>query len=136
MNLAPNGINLMLDDRDRKWFESLIADLQSLGMQKQVIADQWLEGDQTPFMLKGIPALTFMEKANILTRKTYHSNQDNLELVSVKDIKTCVKVIGIVLQELANTKDIQKWRIPEKEIQQKIVAFGLYDKLRSRKMIN
>lgn len=136
MNLAPIGINLMLDDRNRDWFELLTEKLQSLGMQKQVITNPWLESDHTPFMMKGIPVLTFVEKTNIFSNITYHSNQDNIEFIIPEDLKNSVKIIGIVLKELANTSDIQKYRISKEHINQKMKQFGLYKKRQLRKMNN
>jgi Zn-dependent M28 family amino/carboxypeptidase len=136
MNLAPIGINLMFDDRNRHWFELLTEKLQSLGMQKQVLANPWLESDHTPFMMKGVPVLTFIEKTNIFSSITYHSNQDKIDLIKLEDLENSVKVIGIILQEMANTTEIEKYRMTEEQINQKLKQFGLYNKLRLRKMVN
>jgi len=134
MNLAPNGINLLLDDRDREWFETLCSNLEGLGMEHRVIADPWLESDHTAFMLKGIPTLTFEENSNIFSRRTYHSNQDNIRYVSEKDMLNCSKVVGIVLLEIANSTKLKKWNLTQEQVQMKVTTFGIDDKLELRKI--
>ena len=134
MNISPNGINLLLDDRDKMWFGKIAGDLNTLGMQKNIIADPWLESDHAYFMLSGIPTLTFTEKSNIFALHKYHSSGDNLDLISSEELRNCVKVVGIVLKEIANTTDIQKWRISEKDIDSKIENSGLKEIIQLRKM--
>ncbi len=136
MILAPKGINLLLDAGDREWFVSLLERLNSLGMQKQVVNNPWLESDHTPFMLEGIPSLIFLENTNHYVTKTYHSNQDIINLISSEEIKTCTKAIGLVLLELANTKDLKKRRMSQSDIHKKLVDTGIYEKLVLRELIN
>jgi carboxypeptidase Q len=125
MNLSPNGINLLLDDCDRDWFENLTLGLKTLGMQKKVISDPWLESDQVYFMMSGIPTLTFTEKTDIFAGHKYHSSGDNIGLIKSEDIKNCVKVMGIVLREIANASELKKWRLSNKEINLKMEESGL-----------
>jgi Iap family predicted aminopeptidase len=120
MNILPNGINLLFDDRDREWFETLSENLSALGMQKKVIASPWLESDQCYFMLLGVPTITFSEKTDIFAQHKYHSSGDNIELIESDDLKTCVKTVGIVMQEIANNPGFEPWRLSEQEIKQKI----------------
>jgi len=134
MNINPNGVNLLLDDRDKKWFENLTNDLKTLGMQKKVIAEPWLESDQAYFMMSGIPTLTFTEKIDIFARHKYHSSDDKIELVDSDDLKNCVKVIGIILQEIANTPALKKWRLSEEEINNRLNKSGLDELLQLRNM--
>jgi hypothetical protein len=134
MNLAPNGINLMLDDRDRSWFESLCVNMSSLGMRNAVVSDPWLESDHAPFMLSGIPSLAFEEKNNVFSRKTYHSNQDIISFVSEEEVKYSTKTIGIVLLELANATSLKKWRLNDDQVRKKLLEHRLNDKLKLRQL--
>jgi len=134
MNLKPNGINLLLDDRDRDWFESLTLGLKTLGMQKKVLSDPWLESDQAYFMMSGIPTLTFTERTDIFAGHKYHSSGDNIDLVDSDDLKNCVKVVGIVLQEIANASELKKWRLSEEEIKIKMEESGLDELTNLRNM--
>ena len=134
MNISPNGINLLLDDRDKPWFENLTEKLNSLGMQKSVVSEPWLESDHAYFMLSGIPTLTFSEKSDIFAGQKYHSSGDNLELVSDEDLKKCVKVVGIVLEEISNTTEIQKWRLSGDDLKSKITKSGLNEIIQLRNM--
>ena len=134
MNLSPNGINLLLDDRDRDWFEDLASKLKPLGMQKKVISDPWLESDQAYFMMSGIPTLTFTEKTDIFAGHKYHSSGDNIDLIEADVIKNCVKVVGIVLQEIANASELNKWRLSKKEIDLRMKESGLDELIRLRNM--
>jgi Iap family predicted aminopeptidase len=134
MNITPNGINLLLDDRDKNWFENLAEDLNSLGMQKNVISEPWLESDQAYFMLSGVPTLTFSEKTDIFAGHKYHSSGDKIELVSSEDLMNCVKTVGIVLKEISNTTKIQKWRLSDTELKTRIEESGLNEILELRNM--
>lgn len=134
MNISPNGINLLLDDRDKNWFGKLAENLNSLGVQNNIISDPWLESDHAYFMISGIPTLTFSEKSDIFSGQKYHSSGDNIELIDANDLKNCVKVIGIVLQEIANTTEIQKWRLSGKELESKIDKSGLKEIIDLRNM--
>jgi carboxypeptidase Q len=134
MTISPNGVNLLLDDRDRSWFENLTEKLNSLGMQKSIVSEPWLESDHAYFMLSGIPTLTFSEKSDIFAGQKYHSSGDNLELVSQDDLKNCVKVVGIVLEELSNATDIKKWRISDDDLKSKIKNSSLNEIIKLRNM--
>lgn len=134
MNISPNGINLLLDDRDKAWFENMSEKLNSLGMQKNVVSDPWLESDHAYFMLAGIPTLTFSEKSDIFAGQKYHSSGDNLELVSQDELKNCVKVVGIVLEELSNATDIKMWRLSGDDLDSKIKNSGLNEIIQIRNM--
>ena len=134
MNMSPNGINLLLDERDKSWFENLAENLNSLGMQKNVISEPWLESDHGYFILSGIPTLTFTEKSNIFAGHKYHSSGDKLELVSSDDLMNCTKVVGIVLEEISNTTEMQKWRLSEEELKSRLENSGLNELIQLRKM--
>ncbi|MCK5034177.1 MAG: M20/M25/M40 family metallo-hydrolase, partial [Calditrichia bacterium] len=134
MNMSPNGINLLLDERDKSWFENLAENLNSLGVQKNVISEPWLESDHGYFILSGIPTLTFTEKSNIFAGHKYHSSGDKLELVSSDDLMNCTKVVGIVLEEISNTTEMQKWRLSEKELKSRLENSGLNELIQLRKM--
>ena len=125
MNILPNGINLLLDDQDKVWFESLSESLGSLGMQKKVLASPWLESDHCYFMLSGIPTITFSEKIDIFSQHKYHSSGDNIDLIESDDLKKCVKIVGIVIQEIANNPEFQIRRLSDNEIEMKIRSSGL-----------
>jgi len=134
MNISPNGINLLLDDRDKEWFENLANDLKELGMQKNVVAEPWLESDQAYFMMSGIPTLTFTEKIDIFTRHKYHSSGDKIDLIDSDELKNCVKVVGIVLQEIANASELTKWRLSKEEVNTRLKKSGLKDLINLRNM--
>ncbi len=134
MNMSPNGINLLLDERDKSWFKNLTENLTSLGVQKNVISEPWLESDHGYFILSGIPTLTFTEKSNIFAGHKYHSSGDKLELVSSDDLMNCTKVVGIVLEEISNTTEMQKWRLSEKELKSRLENSGLNELIQLRKM--
>ena len=125
MNILPNGINLLLDNRDKEWFENLSESLGSLGMQKKVLASPWLESDHCYFMLSGIPTITFSEKIDIFSQHKYHSSGDNIDLIESDDLKKCVKIVGIVIQEIANNPEFQIRRLSDNEIEMKIRSSGL-----------
>ena len=134
MNINPNGINLLLDDRDKAWFENLAMKLKTLGMQKKIIAEPWLESDQAYFMMSGIPTLTFTEKTDIFAGHKYHSSGDNIDLVDSVELKNCVKVIGIVLQEIANASELKKWRLSDDEVETRLEKSGLNELIQLRNM--
>ena len=108
--------------------------LTSLGVQKNVISEPWLESDHGYFILSGIPTLTFTEKSNIFAGHKYHSSGDKLELVSSDDLMNCTKVVGIVLEEISNTTEMQKWRLSEKELKSRLENSGLNELIQLRKM--
>jgi len=55
-------------------------------------------------------------------------------LVDSDDLKNCVKVIGIILQEIANTPALKKWRLSEEEINNRLNKSGLDELLQLRNM--
>ena len=103
-------------------------------MQKKVIADPWLESDHAYFMMSGIPTLTFTEKTDIFAGQKYHSSGDKIDLVDSDELKNCVKVIGIVLYEIANASELKKWRLSNEEVSRRLKNSGLNELINLRNM--
>jgi hypothetical protein len=76
-------------------------------------------------MLKGIPTITFIEKTDIFSKHKYHSSGDKIDLVEAKDLKKCVKIVGLVIQEIANNNEFDLWRLSGQEIDMKLKSSGL-----------
>lgn len=120
MNIKPIGINLFLKNKDKIWFEELAQQLSPLGLQKNSISHLWLESDHTYFLLHRIPTLSFIDKFDIASKQNYHSKEDKIDLVKPEDLKKCVKLFGIILQEMANTDKLGKWRFTKTELESEI----------------
>ena len=51
----------------------------------------------------------YLTKRNNKDEKLSMDSIDNIDLIDGYDLKNCIKIVGIVLQELANTKEIKKF---------------------------
>ncbi len=125
-----NGFNLMIDDFNRPVLEQLARDMESLNLQKLVVNVPWLNSDHVPFLLAGVPVLTFVGGNNNYTSKIYHSSRDVLEYVDFSDLKRSSLIVGLTVLELAESQQLKNHHLNAEQVEERLIASGMKEALK------
>lgn len=111
MTGTPTGINIMGFDNLADFSNNFIGELRGYRWTDGVKSNPWLRSDHAPFLIKGIPSVTFFAYMEKEMYWNYHSTGDNFDKVNPKYMSDAASIIGLYAVELANYKDIENKKL-------------------------
>jgi Iap family predicted aminopeptidase len=106
MTGIPQGINCMGFDEFIPFFKDIAAKLNGFELKEGIISTPWTNSDHEPFMLQGIPSFSVMGHLEEDMYRYYHEMGDSFDKVNKTYISEAVAVIGIIIKELSNNKEV------------------------------
>ncbi|WP_448519052.1 M28 family peptidase [Rhodoflexus sp.] len=88
-----------------------------------------LHSDHQPFMLQGVPVMSFTGSLPAHVLNCYHADCDNMNLVDAQALKHTVRMIGMALYELANAAELPLKRMDDETVKNFLIDNGLKEPL-------
>lgn len=125
MTGIPQGFNCMGFDEFVPFLENITNKLSGFDLTQGVISSPWTNSDHEPFMLKGIPSIAVMGHLEEDMYKYYHEMGDSFDKVNKKYISEAVAILGVLIKELANNKELNFKIKSEKEMVEMLTKFNI-----------
>ncbi len=132
MTGSPTGFNAMGFDEFIPLLQELADSLQGYDLTDGVTSRPWTNGDHMPFMLQGIPIITLNARLDENMSHTYHSQTDTFDKVNIKYLSDATAVMTILVQKLANRRDVAFSRKSREDMVNLFKKFGLEQKLKKQ----
>ena len=105
----PIAINAMGFEKLVPQLEAYMTSLGAWEFSKKVDNKPWLGSDHHPFIIKGVPAITFNAPMDHDDVRYYHDFGDTLDKVDRKMLGEACALIALLVHDLANTEE----RVPQ-----------------------
>jgi hypothetical protein len=125
----PIAVNAMGFDGLVPQLETYVTSLGAWEFAKKVENKPWLGSDHQPFIMKGVPAITFNAPMDHDDVRYYHDFADTLDKVDRTMLGEATGLIALLLHDLANTEE----RVPQLDAagtEQMLKKAGLEERLR------
>ncbi|MCS7019409.1 MAG: M20/M25/M40 family metallo-hydrolase [Cytophagales bacterium] len=88
-----------------------------------------LHSDHQPFMLQGVPVMSFVGSLPAKALNCYHADCDNIDLVDAQALKNTVRLMSMALYELANAPTLPLQKMDDEAVKNFLIANGLKEPL-------
>jgi Iap family predicted aminopeptidase len=126
----PIAINAMGFDGLVPVLEQYSESLGAWAFDKPVANKTWLGSDHHPFILKGVPSITFNAPMDHDDVRYYHDFADTMDKVDPVMLGESTALIGLLVHDLANDPEPRVPQLSEEETAELFRKAGLEDRLR------
>jgi Iap family predicted aminopeptidase len=126
----PIAINAMGFDGLVPVLERYSESLGAWAFDKPVANKTWLGSDHHPFIMKGVPSITFNAPVDHDDVRYYHDFADTMDKVDPLMLGESTALIGLLIHDLANDPEPRVPQLSEEETAELFRAAGLEDRLR------
>lgn len=126
----PLGFNAMGFDEVVPVLEGIQAGLGVWRFSRALANEPWLGSDHQPFVLSGVPAITFYAPIDAEASRYYHDFGDTFDKVSADDLTESSAIVALTVLALANDTTALRRYTPS-ETAALVRAAGLEDRLRA-----
>lgn len=126
----PIAINAMGFDKLVPVLERYADSLGGWKFDKKVANKTWLGSDHHPFILKGVPSITFNAPVDHDDVRYYHDFADTLDKVDPLMLGESTALIGLLVHDLANDSEPRVPQLSEEETAELFKTAGLEERLR------
>jgi len=130
MTGKPTGINVMGFDSLIPRLELFIQKLDTFDLKRGIINQPWTNSDHIPFMLAGIPSITFTAHLDTEQSRYYHSIGDSFDKVNKEYLSEAAAFTSIFVVELANNPHLSGMKLSVEETKKMLRAFKLEERLK------
>lgn len=127
---SPTGIDIMGYENLQSISENFLNSFTGYKFDKGVKNEPWINSDHSPFMIKGIPAITFYGFDDPVVYKHYHDFGDTFDKVNPKYMSDAAAIIGLFGLELANYPELEKMRLNKTQTIEMLKKHKLDEKLK------
>lgn len=128
----PIAINAMGFDGLVPVLEDYAESLGAWKFDKPVANKPWLGSDHHPFILKGVPSITFNAPLDPEDVRYYHDFADTMDKVDPLMLGESTAMIGLLMYHLATEEADRVPRLSEEETAEVFRTAGLEDRMRNR----
>lgn len=126
----PKAINAMGFDGLVPALNEYVETLGSWEFSRKVSNKPWLGSDHHPFILKGVPAITFNAPMNEEDVRYYHDFGDSLDKIDREMLGESTALIALLVYHLANEEADSTLQLSEAETVELLREAGLEERLR------
>ena len=126
----PLGFNAMGFDELVPVLEEIQSELGVWRFSRALANEPWLGSDHQPFILSGVPAVTFYAPIDASASRYYHDFADTFDKVSADDLTEASAIVALTVLALANDTTALRRYTPS-ETAALVRAAGLEDRLRA-----
>jgi Iap family predicted aminopeptidase len=128
----PIAINAMGFDGLVPVLENYAESLGAWKFDKPVANKPWLGSDHLPFILKGVPSITFNAPLDPEDVRYYHDFADTMDKVDPLMLGESTALIGLLMHHLANDEGDRVPQLSEEETAEMFRTAGLEERMRGR----
>lgn len=111
----PIGINAMGFDALVPFLENFSKQLNAFSFSRPLENKPWLGSDHMPFIINGIPSITFYAPIKAESAKFYHDFGDTFEKVDKTELSKSIAIVTLLAYELANNTELRLNRLSQSE---------------------
>lgn len=126
----PIAINAMGFDELLPPLRTFAAGLGSWALAPAIANKTWLGSDHHPFILHGVPAITFNAPIGDEEVRYYHDMADTFDKIDAEMLGRASAIVALLVHELANDTDTKLKRYDEAETAELFRAAGLETRMR------
>jgi Iap family predicted aminopeptidase len=127
----PIAINAMGFDGLVPVLEQYVDSLGAWAFEKPVANKTWLGSDHHPFILKGVPSVTFNAPVDHDDVRYYHDFADTMDKVDPLMLGESTALIGLLIHDLANDPEPRVPQLSAEDTAELFRAAGLEERLRN-----
>lgn len=126
----PIAVNAMGFDGLVPRLEGFAESLGSWSLEKAVENKPWLGSDHHPFILRGVPAITFNAPVDHESVRYYHDFADTFDKVDGEMLAESSAIVALLVHRLANETSAAVPRLSEEETAELLRKAGLEERMR------
>lgn len=130
MTGSPTGVNVMGFDEFITFCNNIDSNLAGFNLSAGISNQPWTNSDHEPFIMEGIPSLTFQAFLEKDMYWYYHAAGDTFDKVNKRFLCDAAAVIGIYTLELANAQNFPFKKLNPEETIKLLKKYKLDDKLK------
>jgi len=127
----PIAINAMGFDQQVPFLEDYVKSLGGWHLKAKVDNKPWLGSDHHPFILQGVPAITFNAPVAPDDVRYYHDFADTFEKVDSEMLARATALVALLAYDLANDTDTDLQQLNEEETAELFRKAGLEKRMRN-----
>ncbi|MGA2297501.1 MAG: M28 family peptidase [FCB group bacterium] len=133
MTGSPTGFNAMGYDEFIPFFKSLIKDMNGFNLSAGVSSQPYTNSDHISFMFNGIPTFSMQATLDKDMYWYYHDAGDTFDKVSIRYLSDASAIIGILIKELANNRNLPYKKYSKEETKALLLKYNLDKRLKRQK---